>query len=110
MKDFIPKMPWSVGRVLFTDQTRGRSMEQLQSAEKEEQRRIFSNFRADDQGRSRTFVAVCSDAEIAAFIVHIVNSHDKLKSDYDQLLKDYHSSIEENLRLTDQLTYSRARS
>lgn len=59
---------WSRGRLLATGLTRTFSAEQCKELEQIERRGVYANFRADDQGRSRTEVAYCPTPDVAAYI------------------------------------------
>ena len=60
--------PWSQGRTLETPQTRRWTEEQIESNDREERRRVFANFSAQDQGRGRHLVATCETEPDAALI------------------------------------------
>mgnify|MGYP003399560946 CR=1 FL=1 len=59
---------WSRGRLLATGLTRTFSAEQCKELEQIERRGVYANFRADDQGRSRTEDAYCPTPDVAAYI------------------------------------------
>ena len=70
--------PWQQGRLLSTSTVRQQSKDWIDNADATERRRVFANFRASDEGRSRVSVAVCERPEDADLIVRAVNSFDEL--------------------------------
>ena len=57
MSQHMPE-PWSSGKTLLTPITKRWSKQQWDQNEIDEGKRIFSNFRVEDQGRSRQLIAV----------------------------------------------------
>jgi len=59
---------FSTGKLLITKQTSKWSKQQRDEGQREEERRIFFNFSARDEGRSRGYVTACDDKDIAKTI------------------------------------------
>lgn len=72
---------WSQGKFLVTANTSTWSPEQKEAARKLEERMVFSNFSAVDDGLSRTQVATCLIPEDARRIVACVNACEGLDTE-----------------------------
>lgn len=68
----LPPQPWQPGFTLLTQETRRWSKEQFDRNDAEERLRIFSNFRAEDQGRSRQLICTIQPGEFADAVAAIV--------------------------------------
>ena len=60
--------PWSQGRLLMTPVTSKWTESQRRGADEEERHMVFANFKPEDDGRSRQFVAMCANEEDARLI------------------------------------------
>lgn len=59
--------PWRQGFTLITNTTKRWSAKQFADNQQREQRSVYANFNADDQGRSRKLIAVFESQDDAAF-------------------------------------------
>lgn len=71
----VTEGPWRQGVLLDTANTRRWSEQQRQEQRQFERRRIFANFHAVDEGRSRAIVAQCSTENDARLIASACNSY-----------------------------------
>lgn len=66
---------WQQGILLRTRATNHYSQEQWEKGDVQEKRRIFCDFTAMDEGRSRTFIMECPDPDIAKAVVEAHNAY-----------------------------------
>ena len=76
----ILPLPYSQGALLVTAQTKLWSRPELILGVEAEKTKVFSRFHIGDEGRSRKWVADCTNAEHAAFITQACNTHHELVS------------------------------
>lgn len=68
---------YSIGQLLMTPTTRKWSDFKKYEGQQEEERRVFINFTALDQGRSRMFICECPTKETARLVARALNFYNK---------------------------------